>query len=765
MTGSGGREDEQRCAACGGTNLTAEGECLRCGLELATDGEAELELDWGDRKRPDARSDDPPSAAAEPVSPTDDVEPQVDLDTSNFPAFIRVTDLVLLVGMIFEFASGALSLAGALLRNLGAASTDSYLPSSSRGLMLFVSVVMSVMWTFLVLRLLRPRAGLAAEVASMWLLPFLRSSRASWAELTEGLARPPRWIELSPAALLTACLGWLGWATAVKLGGLAVSPAGLMVECLLAFCAALAFARLRGLLRAFHAERELSRSEEPSVEPAPPPAPLPLPVTVRQAPPAPVPVSAAPAAPAALSPPAIAGPAALAVSVPCLACGATIALTDATCSICRTKQLFDVVASSVGEEKARYALARQLAALGVPGLAFKEALERLKRPRPIVATRLARSAALRLVDTLVAHRCPAKLVLHVKPRSAGRLGLQVAVAAVALAWVGFSFPRRPQDTETLAALARKSTVTVHCPDSLGSGFLIARDLVVTNEHVACSKMTVLFADGRKLAATLRVFDDWLDLAVLDVPGAGDVALELGDATRLREGSPVVMVGAPRGLSFSVHQGIISHVGRTRFGISYLQFDGSVNPGNSGGPLLDADGKVVGIVSMRMDESEGLGFALPVNYLRDARLVPPELVTAPSRSWTALLELARESERRELEAVRANEQRTEVVRLVREGVVVSTRSEQQPPQRGYELVLENGGRRACAGRVSSSEWKPVEFEQAHLPQLLRWLQKNALLDGLYVAVVPLINNCTANAQAGSEIVLVDGATELFRMPLE
>jgi len=164
--------------------------------------------------------------------------------------------------------------------------------------------------------------------------------------------------------------------------------------------------------------------------------------------------------------------------------------------------------------------------------------------------------------------------------------------------------------------------------SLGSGFIIHPDgYVVTNNHVVdrARKITVELADGRKLPATLVSCDSQADLAILKISDPKPLpVLELGDSSDLMIGEPTVAVGNPFGYSHTVSTGIVSALhrdaGLPNSGLTDLiQTDAAINPGNSGGPLLDAYGKVIGIDSAIRAGAENIGFAIPIDRLRD--LIP------------------------------------------------------------------------------------------------------------------------------------------------
>ena len=165
--------------------------------------------------------------------------------------------------------------------------------------------------------------------------------------------------------------------------------------------------------------------------------------------------------------------------------------------------------------------------------------------------------------------------------------------------------------------------------SQGSGFVLDRaGHIVTNHHVVAGAgaVAVVFADGTRAEATVVGSDASTDLAVLRVqsPAASLVALELADSDAVRVGDPVVAIGSPFGLEQTVTAGIVSAVGReigspNGFAIDdAIQTDAAINHGNSGGPLLDLDGRVVGVNSQIESESggnDGVGFAVPAKTVQ------------------------------------------------------------------------------------------------------------------------------------------------------
>ena len=184
-------------------------------------------------------------------------------------------------------------------------------------------------------------------------------------------------------------------------------------------------------------------------------------------------------------------------------------------------------------------------------------------------------------------------------------------------------------------------------ESQGSGFILDRQGdIVTNEHVVegAETITVLLSDGKKVAATLVGADASTDVAVIRIASAGRVLrpLVLGNSATVRPGQSVVALGTPFGLSGSITEGIISGIGRTITApdqtpiTGALQSDAAINEGNSGGPLIDAAGKVIGLnaqINSKSGGSEGVGFAIPINTVKKsvARLLAAAAGRATSRS--------------------------------------------------------------------------------------------------------------------------------------
>lgn len=163
----------------------------------------------------------------------------------------------------------------------------------------------------------------------------------------------------------------------------------------------------------------------------------------------------------------------------------------------------------------------------------------------------------------------------------------------------------------------------------GSGFVYnfaGQNVIVTNSHVIAdaTNISVTFANGNAYSATVLGSDPYAELAVLsaDAPEEELVPLEISSSSSLQVGDPVIVVGTPYGLAGSMSTGYVSALGRTltaettgRYVIAnVIQTTAALNPGNSGGPVLNYNGQVIGIATAIVENSEGLGFAIPSNTI-------------------------------------------------------------------------------------------------------------------------------------------------------
>jgi S1-C subfamily serine protease len=204
---------------------------------------------------------------------------------------------------------------------------------------------------------------------------------------------------------------------------------------------------------------------------------------------------------------------------------------------------------------------------------------------------------------------------------------------------------QPGETEALDAFSR---VVIRVADSLrpavvnlrgqrgrgegsGSGILFTPDgFLLTNHHVirGAEHVRIRLHDGAELDGRVVGADGWTDLAVVQAGGAGLPSAAFGDSARLRVGQLVVAIGSPYGFESTVTAGVISALGRTLRSITghlvdnVIQTDAALNPGNSGGPLVDSRGQVIGINTAVIQPAQGICFAIPINM---ARHILPQLL--------------------------------------------------------------------------------------------------------------------------------------------
>ena len=169
------------------------------------------------------------------------------------------------------------------------------------------------------------------------------------------------------------------------------------------------------------------------------------------------------------------------------------------------------------------------------------------------------------------------------------------------------------------------------PGGSGSGFIIDREgYILTNHHVieSAQRITVTLADGRSFRGEVVGADPAIDVALLKISGAQDLPeAPLGNSDDLRVGEWVCAIGNPLGYVHSVTVGVVSFIGRKLFDASlddYIQTDAAINFGNSGGPLINSRGQVIGINAAVSSRTSSIGFAVPINQ---AVAILPQLKTS------------------------------------------------------------------------------------------------------------------------------------------
>lgn len=185
-------------------------------------------------------------------------------------------------------------------------------------------------------------------------------------------------------------------------------------------------------------------------------------------------------------------------------------------------------------------------------------------------------------------------------------------------------PPQPKTTADLAESIAPSLVKItqigrEGTDGIGSGFIVSADgLIATNLHVIgeARRLQIEMNDGSLHAVTeVHGTDAQHDLALLQIDAKNLKPLSLGDSEKVRQGESVVAMGAPEGLGFSIVQGVLSAT-REIDGNDMLQVAIPIEKGNSGGPLLNTQGQVIGLLTLKHIKTDNLGFAMPVNALKE-----------------------------------------------------------------------------------------------------------------------------------------------------
>ena len=196
-----------------------------------------------------------------------------------------------------------------------------------------------------------------------------------------------------------------------------------------------------------------------------------------------------------------------------------------------------------------------------------------------------------------------------------------------------------------AVILDPSKVTGKFSFSVGSGFIISADgLVLTNCHLVFGSKSIMVTldGGETLPAILVGADPVLDVALLRIslPSKGIRVSALGDSDKLRVGEEVIAIGNPLGFERTLARGIVSGTNRAlavppmSLKLPLIQTDAAINPGSSGGPLMNLSGEVVGITSLFLADAEGIGFALPINIVKK---ILPQLIDSSRviRPWLGI----------------------------------------------------------------------------------------------------------------------------------
>lgn len=161
-----------------------------------------------------------------------------------------------------------------------------------------------------------------------------------------------------------------------------------------------------------------------------------------------------------------------------------------------------------------------------------------------------------------------------------------------------------------------SVFVVYSGNSMGSGFAIGENCIITNAHVINNQHDVIIETygGEMKRAFIVALDERIDIAVIGVADATFTPLRVADLSTVSVGDDVYAIGAPNSLAFTLTKGVVSSKERLVSRQKFIQTDAAINTGNSGGPLLNDAGEVIGVNSYKMSDSEGIGLAIPIDVV-------------------------------------------------------------------------------------------------------------------------------------------------------
>ncbi len=164
----------------------------------------------------------------------------------------------------------------------------------------------------------------------------------------------------------------------------------------------------------------------------------------------------------------------------------------------------------------------------------------------------------------------------------------------------------------------QSIFVITAKNSIGSGFAIGKNIILTNAHVVESQdvVDIIGYDGKSYLGMVYAVDKGKDIAIIATENSLFAPLHLAEVDRIKVGEDVYAIGAPKSLSYTLTKGVVSNNNRIINGEQFIQIDAAINSGNSGGPLLDSNGSVVGMNTLKLNDAEGIGLAIPVSIIRE-----------------------------------------------------------------------------------------------------------------------------------------------------
>jgi len=502
----------------------------------------------------------------------------------------------------------------------------------------------------------------------------------------------------------------------------------------------------------------------------------------------------------------------VATTAPCPQCLEAADVALGTCPSCGSDLHVDVLTPPIADDRTRYRVARELAALGSPWPAFPALQAALKPPGGLLARHVTRAEAALLTEGLAAHAldassrpspgppppgapgAPPPLPFTGEARTSRPWWLFVAGLAACLAIAALTIVqlRRwrilgppPLPYAELAERGRRSTVVLMSGDCQGSGFFVSPDLLLTNAHVLCGDTTEARIGTARQPATLVNIDDELDLALVRVEGANGTPLKLADAADLDSGDLVVAAGAPLGHEGTVAKGTVTRPFIPIWGVLHIEAKAAISPGNSGGPMLNDLGEAVGVVSkLRTLGDRRWALAVPVSYVSDWL---PEGRAARGRGWDRRVAEAARSAERELKPFEAARQRPMLLGAHYVKFLIDSRTGEygmgqllfvvagpsaasggEPAQLTVSVSCGDAGPKETAlGPWVSIDSHPERTSRLDVLQLrpfAAWARRRGLTGAVVVGSgetwIRYPNQCTKG-----ELALLDGGTVTDKIPIE
>ncbi len=438
---------------------------------------------------------------------------------------------------------------------------------------------------------------------------------------------------------------------------------------------------------------------------------------------------------------------------PCFHCGENALLDARLCPSCRSSLLVDLtVAPAVSDGRTRYKASQALRKLGPPMRPLLELQQALGSESSPLVGGVTRAYAQRVAATLeplgvsiaTTASLPAEAVTAAaSPKSASTnyvqrgavVGILVAFGLFALRqWQEKVVPKptpaaaRPAKRTTAAPLSGRelaqaaldAVVSLRCEDSVGSGFFVRPDVVMTNEHVLCPVGQVIKVearDGSEYFGNPIESSERLDLALVHVVGADVGPLPVGDAGSLKVGDEIVVAGSPKGVDFTVHRGIVSNLEQVVFGV----------------------------VSLKMADASGIGWALPINYAyADVSWIDAPAGAADSAGWLALLagagatnaEMASEFADIQFKTALVGADQDKYGRLV---LRVAKLTDSAPLREDVTVNFWKGEEQVCRLKARVEGWKVMRSEDQPDPQAMRaqiWLKSIGVAARGWVGQAPI-----------------------------